>query len=93
MKKIQSLKNIRRELKPTQNKSIVPEKKAPPLPNHSAVNNKPKKEEVKKQEKNIDNHRTNSTKKQPNLPQINDKKNIKSNRVNSENENEEFIEE
>jgi hypothetical protein len=31
-----------------QNKSIVPDKKAPPLPNNSVVNNKGKKEEIKK---------------------------------------------
>ena len=40
--KIESLKNIKTEKdqKPYQNKSTVPDKKAPPLPNNSAANAK-----------------------------------------------------
>lgn len=50
MQKIESLKVIKRDQKPAQNKSNGPEKKPlppPPLPNNSGVNAK-KKEEPKK---------------------------------------------
>lgn len=52
MQKIESLKVIKRDDKPVQNKSNVPDKKAlpPPIPNNSGVNSK-KKEELKKEEK------------------------------------------
>jgi hypothetical protein len=75
------LKHIKKEekdTKPYQNKSTIPEKKAPPLPNNSGVANKKKveiKEEPKRGEarekKESNGARSASNRKQPNLPLIN----------------------
>lgn len=91
---------------PIQNKSTVPDKKVippPPIPNNSGVASK-KKVEIKeqpnrgvpKEKKETNGPRSASTKKQPNLPLISkpqeDKRNIKSNRISSEKQNDERIE-
>ena len=80
IQKIESLKNIKQEKserdnKAPQSKPSVPEKKAPPIPNNSGVNNRKKEESKPEPKRDVareGHQRSTSTKKpQPNLPLIN----------------------